>query len=89
MGLGLRWLGLRWLGLRWQGLRWQGLPWRGGLRSEEAEPAAAQGWELGWGCRWLILGPGRRSVSKMFGGTRGTGMLTAVRVRVTRAMLGL
>jgi hypothetical protein len=36
-----------------------------------------------------ILGPDRRSVSKMFGGARGTGMLTAVRVQVTRAMLGL
>jgi hypothetical protein len=47
------------------------------------------GRDWGWGCRRLSLGPGRRSVSKMFGGARGTGMLTAVRVQVTRAMLGL
>jgi len=43
----------------------------------------------GWAGRRVILGPGRRSVSKMFGGARGTGMLTAVRVQVTWAMLGL
>jgi hypothetical protein len=49
--------------------------------------AVGAGW--GWGCRRLSLGPGCRSVSKMFGGARGTGMLTAVRVQVTRAMLGL
>ena len=60
-----------------------GLPWRGLGRMGLGLP-----WR-GWDCRRLSLGPGRRSVSKMFGGARGTGMLTAVRVRVTWAMLGL
>jgi hypothetical protein len=63
------------LGLPWRGLGWMGL--------------RLPGRDWGWGCLRLSLGPGRRSVSKMFGGARGTGMLTAVRVQVTRAMLGL